>query len=54
MSVNKLLSRIVAPDNVLSMEGGNKDAVLHDHTYGKFNVLPRLNDLYEAIYLNHI
>jgi 3'5'-cyclic nucleotide phosphodiesterase len=37
MSVSKLLSRIVAPDAVLSAENGDEDEVikqLHEHTYG--------------------
>lgn len=37
MSVSKLLSRIVAPDSVLSAEDGDEDEIikrLHEHTYG--------------------
>ena len=37
MSVTKLLSRIVAPDEVLSSDEGDDNALhkqLHDHTYG--------------------
>lgn len=37
MSVSKLLSRIVAPDSVLSSEDDNQDEVvrkLHDFTFG--------------------
>ena len=37
MSVSKLLSRIIAPDSVLSAEDGDEDEVikqLHEHTYG--------------------
>jgi len=34
MSVSKLLSRIVAPDEVLNGEATNKQLSLHDHTYG--------------------
>ena len=36
MSVSKLLSRIVAPDSVLSAEGDEDEIIkrLHEHTYG--------------------
>jgi class 3 adenylate cyclase len=34
MSVSKLLSRIVAPDEVLNGEVADKQLSLHDHTYG--------------------
>lgn len=34
MSVTKLLSRIVAPDDIEDTDGNNIASVLHDHTYG--------------------
>lgn len=34
MSVNKLLSRIIAPTDAAAMDASNRESALHDHTYG--------------------